>query len=170
MRAGIAPFGGAGGSGLVMSRLPDGSWSAPSMLTPQNLSVGFLIGLDILDVVLIINSPAALEGFKSHKFTLGGEIGVAAGPLGAGASAEASVKEGKLVPPIYSYVKSRGLYAGVEIIGQVFLTRFDENERVYHHPGVTGRAILDGKVRMPPEVASLHKTLQEAEKGTAQLV
>ncbi|KDN36138.1 hypothetical protein K437DRAFT_241337, partial [Tilletiaria anomala UBC 951] len=168
MRSGIAPLGGSGGSGLVMGRLPDGSWSSPSFITPQNFAVGMLIGLDIFDVVLLINSKEAMEGFKSHKFTLGAETAIATGPMGAGMSMETGLKGTKVIPPIFSYVKSRGLYAGVEIMGQAFLTRFDENERVYHWPGIAGRDILEGKVRVPAVVAPLHHALHEAETGKAQ--
>lgn len=53
---------------------------------------------------------------------------MAAGPLGYGVSAETGLKH---KTPIYSYVLSKGFYAGVEVVGQVFIDRFDENERVY---------------------------------------
>lgn len=125
MRSGIAPFGGTGGTGLVLARLPDGSWSAPASVSPNNLSVGLLLGLDIFDVVLLLNSDKAMESFYSHKVTLGAETAVAAGPVGSGASMESGWERA----PVYSYVKSRGLYAGIEAIAQVFLSRFDENER-----------------------------------------
>ena len=121
-------------------------------------------------MVLVINSAEAMQGFKSHKFTMGAETAVVAGPLGAGTSIESSLDEKhQLVAPIYSYVKSRGLYAGVELMGQAFLTRFDENERVYHWPGIKGKEILEGKVKVPAEVAELHQALHRAEMGSAQL-
>ena len=151
-----------------MARLPDGSWSAPSLVTPQNFAIGLVLGVDIFDVVLLINSNDAMEGFKSHKFTMGADTAVVAGPMGVGTSAETSLKSTKLVPPIFSYVKSRGLYAGVEVMGQAFLTRFDENERVYHYPGIAGKDILEGKVRIPAAVGPLHRALREAETGKAQ--
>lgn len=125
MRSGIAPFGGAGGTGLVLARLPDGSWSAPASVSPNNVSVGLLLGVDVFDVILLLNTDKALESFYSHKVTLGAETAVAAGPVGAGASMESGLDRA----PIYSYVRSRGLYAGIEAMGQAFLSRFDENER-----------------------------------------
>ncbi|UZJ54593.1 hypothetical protein CBS101457_003913 [Exobasidium rhododendri] len=164
MRSGIAPFGGGGGTGVVLARLKDGSWSAPSALTPQNMSAGLLFGIDFLDVVLLINSDKAMESFLSHKFTIGAETGLTAGPWGSGISAESGFERA----PIYSYVRTRGAYAGVEIMGQVFLHRFDENERFYYWPGVTARDIMTGKVRMPPLVAPLHRALRDAELGVAQ--
>lgn len=88
--------------------------------------------------MLVINSQRALDSFGTHKFTLGTEIAVAAGPWGAGAAMEA----GKERSPVFSYVKSRGLYAGVEVVGQVFVERFDENALQYHWPGVKARDIV----------------------------
>lgn len=164
MRSGIAPFGGAGGAGLMLARLPDGSWSAPSAITPNNLSVGLLLGFDIFDVILVVNSDRAMETFKSHKVTLGAETAVAAGPFGTGISGELGIDRS----PIFSYVRSRGLYGGVEAMAQAFLHRFDENERIYYWPGITARDILEGKVRKPPLVDPLYRALRDAESGVAQ--
>lgn len=163
MRSGIT-FGGGGGAGLVLARLPDGTWSAPAAITPNNMSVGLLIGIDFLDVVLLINSEKALEGFMSHKFTIGAETGLTAGPYGTGFSAETGLARA----PVYSYVRTRGMYAGVELMGQAFLSRFDENERAYYWPGISPRDILTGKVRMPPIAYPLHRALMDAESGVAQ--
>ncbi|KAN0060905.1 hypothetical protein ACQY0O_006639 [Thecaphora frezii] len=164
MRSGIAPLGGAGGVGLMLARLPDGSWSAPSSISPQNFAVGLLLGFDIFDAILLINTDAAMEKFKGHKVTLGAETAVAAGPFGAGISGEVGLDR----TPVYSYVRSRGLYAGVETMAQAFLHRFDENERVYYWPGITAADIFEGKVRIPPQVEPLHRALRDAELGIAQ--
>lgn len=164
MRSGIAPFGGAGGAGLMLARLPDGSWSAPSSISPNNLAVGLLLGLDIFDVILVVNSERAMESFKSHKVTLGAETAVAAGPFGTGISGEMGIDRS----PVFSYVRSRGLYGGVEAMAQAFLHRFDENERIYYWPGITARDIMEGKVRKPPIVDPLYRALRDAETGIAQ--
>ncbi|EPQ28262.1 uncharacterized protein PFL1_04089 [Pseudozyma flocculosa PF-1] len=164
MRSGIAPLGGSGGVGLMMARLPDGSWSAPSSITPNNFAVGLLLGFDIFDAILLVNTDTAMEKFKGHKVTLGAETAVAAGPFGAGISGEMGLDK----TPVYSYVRSRGLYGGVEAIAQAFLHRFDENERVYYWPGVTASDIFEGKVRLPPQVEPLHRALRDAELGIAQ--
>jgi lipid-binding SYLF domain-containing protein len=164
MRSGIAPLGGGGGSGVFMARLPNGAWSAPSAISPQNAAVGLLLGIDFLDVILLINSEKTMETFKSHRIDLGAETGIAAGPYGTGYSAEASYDKA----PVYSYVRNRGAYAGVELLGQVFLHRFDENERFYYWPGITAADILTNKVRVPPVVLPLHRALRDAETGRAQ--
>lgn len=172
MRLGFAPFGGAGGSGLVIARLPDGSWSGPSLVSPNNYTAGFLAGLDIYDAVLIIRSEEALQSFRTHKATLGTDIGVAVGPTGAGAAVEI----GKERAPLLSYVKTRGLYAGIQLVGQVFVERFDENARFYDVPtGVKAGEILSGKVHVPKAdgekqalVRELHSAIEDARRGYAQ--
>ncbi len=91
-------------------------------MSPNNLSTGLMLGIDIYDAVLVIRTQKALESFYSHKATLGTDIGIVAGPFGAGAAMEA----GKEKAPVFSYVRSRGLYAGVQLVGQVFIDRFGE--------------------------------------------
>ncbi|KAJ9104653.1 hypothetical protein QFC21_002151 [Naganishia friedmannii] len=164
MRSGIAPFGGAGGAGIVVAKLPDGTWSAPSSTSPNNLSTGFLIGVDIYDAVLVIRTQKALESFFTHKATLGTDFAVVAGPFGIGATAEAGLERA----PVFSYIRSRGFYAGVSIMGQVFIERFEENAAMYHWPGIKGADILTGKVPVPREAASLMEALKDAETGKAQ--
>jgi lipid-binding SYLF domain-containing protein len=164
MRSGIAPLGGAGGAGVVVARLEDGSWSAPASISPQNISTGFLIGIDVYDCILVIRTRKALESFYGHKVTLGTEIGVAAGPYGVGAAMEA----GREAAPVFSYVKSRGMYAGVEVVGQIFASRFDENAAMYNWPGIKAGDILTGKVKIPREAADLQKALEDAASGRAQ--
>lgn len=98
----------------------------------------FLLGVDIYDCVLVINTQKALDSFKTHKATIGAELGVAAGPYGAGAAVEAGLEKA----PLFSYVRSRGMYAGVEIVGQVFVERYDENGAMYHWPDVKAGDIV----------------------------
>ena len=90
------------------------------------------------DCILVIRSQKALDSFSSHKVTLGAEIGVTAGPYGAGAAMEAGIEKA----PVFSYVRSRGMYAGVEVVGQVFVSRFEENAAMYHWPGITAGDIV----------------------------
>ena len=90
------------------------------------------------DCILVIRSQKALDSFATHKATLGAEIGVAAGPYGAGAAMEAGIEKA----PVFSYVRSRGMYAGVEVVGQVFVERYEENAAMYHWPGVKAGDIV----------------------------
>ncbi|GAA5829763.1 hypothetical protein JCM3766R1_001297 [Sporobolomyces carnicolor] len=165
MRSGIAPFGGSGGSGIIMARLDDGSWSAPSFITPNNLTVGLLLGCDFYDSIMVLRSKKAVEAFYPiGKITIGSELAVALGPYGAGASAEAGTDR----TPVFSYVRSRGFYAGIEILANAFICRFDENERVYHWNGITQKDVLTGQTRAPREAEPLINLLESAELGIAQ--
>ncbi|KAL8277442.1 hypothetical protein RQP46_010164 [Phenoliferia psychrophenolica] len=164
MRSGMAPFGGAGGAGVVIAKLPDGTWSAPASMSPNNLSAGLMFGVDIYDAVLVIRTQAALDSFSKHKVTLGTELAVAAGPYGSGAAVELGLDKS----PVLSYIRSRGIYAGMEAVGQIFIERRDENEKQYWWPGIRAGVILQGKVAVPLEAASLMKALNDAETGRAQ--
>ena len=83
-------LGGSGGAGVIVARHPETrEWSAPSGIHIQNLSFGFLIGVDIYDTVLVINSYKALAAFTKVRATLGTEVAVAAGPVGIGGALDA---------------------------------------------------------------------------------
>jgi SH3 domain-containing YSC84-like protein 1 len=175
-------FSGATGSGVLVARLPDGTWSPPSGIQVHAIGAGFMIGVDIYDCVCVINSKKALAAFMDTRVSLGSEVAVAAGPYGAGGSvdfgaaagssrrSEDSVRteqkpenppvspavpagttanvddSGKLKPegkehrrrssssalrPVFSYVKSRGFYAGVQVDGTVITERKDANAAFY---------------------------------------
>ncbi|EHY60050.1 hypothetical protein HRR83_006408 [Exophiala dermatitidis] len=141
-------LGGSGGAGVLVARHPEtGEWSPPSGIQTQNLSFGFLAGVDIYDTVLVINNYKALEAFTKLRCTLGTEVGVAAGPVGMGGILDTEIH--KRQAPIWSYVKSRGLYAGVALEGNLIIERTDENERFYGER-VPASDILVGKLRHPP--------------------
>lgn len=75
---------GASGSGVLVARLPDGSWSPPSGVQVHSLGAGFVLGLDIYDCVVVINTREALDAFTRTRMSLGSDLAVAAGPWGAG--------------------------------------------------------------------------------------
>ena len=125
------------------------------------MGLGFLVGIDIYDCVLVINTKKALEAFTRFRCTIGGDLSVSAGPVGAGAILETELH--KRQAPIFNYMKSRGFYAGVSIDGTVIIERVDENERFYHQR-IPAHEILEGKVRHPPyECRGLLETLKAAE-------
>ncbi|KAI1852832.1 hypothetical protein JX266_002373 [Neoarthrinium moseri] len=134
---------GASGSGVVVARLPDGSWSPPSGFLVHTLGAGFMVGLDIYDCVCVLNTDEAVRAFTRPRLSLGGEIAVVAGPVGAGASLDAALGAGK---PVWSYMKSRGFYAGVQADGTVIVQRPDANAAFYGEKGVTPERILRGEI------------------------
>src|ERR1043166_3827635 len=117
---------GRSGTGVVVSRLDKG-WSGPSSIGTGGIGFGFQAGVEVTEFVMILNTPAAVEAFsKQGNVTLGGNLSVAAGPVGR--SAEGSVA---LQSAMYSYSRSQGLFAGVSLEGTVISTRDDLNEAYY---------------------------------------
>ncbi|KAF2834087.1 DUF500-domain-containing protein [Patellaria atrata CBS 101060] len=163
MRTGLW-FSGAGGAGVLVAKLPDGSWSPPSGLMSHTVGLGFLAGVDIYDCVLVINTEKALQAFSSVRCTIGGEVSAVAGPVGVGGVVETELH--KRQAPVFTYLKSRGLYAGVQVDGTIFIERTDENERFYNQR-IPVADILAGKVRHPPyEVRPLLETIKAAQGDT----
>ncbi|CAK7262890.1 hypothetical protein SEPCBS119000_000217 [Sporothrix epigloea] len=141
---------GAGGSGIIVARLPDGGWSPPSGFLVHTLGAGLLVGLDIYDCVCVLRTPQAVEAFTKPRVSLGGEIGLVAGPVGVGSSVEAAVlAKSASMAPVWSYMKSRGFYAGVQADGTIILSRPDANGAFYNQRGITAQQILNGHVPLP---------------------
>lgn len=172
MRAGLH-VSGAIGSGVLIARLPDGSWSPPSGILVQTLGVGFNMGIDIYDCVVVINNHSALQAFSKLRVTLGAQVSAAVGPLGVGGSLDANVDPRKTDPrgaavdrsPCYTYMKSRGLYAGVQIDGTFIIARNDENARLYGER-LPVSDILAGRLRnhAPAGVLPLMEVAKAAER------
>jgi lipid-binding SYLF domain-containing protein len=99
-------FSGKAGSGLVVARLPDGSWSAPSCIATGGVGWGLQIGADITDFVIVLNTEDAIRAFSvGGNVTIGGSISAAAGPIGTGGSVQATLAH---PAPMFSYSKSKG--------------------------------------------------------------
>ncbi|EFY99150.1 DUF500 domain protein [Metarhizium robertsii] len=162
MRTGLW-ISGAGGSGVLVARQEDGTWSPPSGIMLHTAGLGFLVGVDIYDCVLVINNRKALEAFTKIRATLGGEISAVAGPVGVGGVVENDGKWKQANRPVFTYLKSRGFYAGVQVDGTVVIERSDENARFYGEK-IGAADILAGKARHPPpEIKMLMETLRAAE-------
>ncbi|KAI8875726.1 DUF500-domain-containing protein [Backusella circina FSU 941] len=147
------------GSGLVIARLPDGSWSAPSAIVTGGVGFGGQVGAELTDFVMVLNTSAAVKTFISHgSITLGGNVSVAIGPIGrnAEASGTASVKS---IAAVYSYSKTKGLFAGLSFEGSVILERFDANTKLYGRR-VKTRELLNGTIPPPPAAESLYRVLE----------
>ncbi|MEO7067621.1 MAG: lipid-binding SYLF domain-containing protein [Rhodanobacter sp.] len=151
-------FGGRRGEGLISVKSPDGTWSNPSFISMTGGSVGFQIGVSSTDVVLIFRTQRGVDSIVRGKFTLGGDASVAAGPVGRTASA---ATDGKLKAEIYSYSRSRGLFAGVALDGSALRIDYDANEAVYG-AGITPRRIFEGGVsNVPAPIVAFRDRLEE---------
>ena len=146
------------GSGIVVARLSDGSWSAPSALITGGGGFGGQIGFELTDFVFILNDAAAVRTFSQQgSLTLGGNVSIAAGPVGRNAEA-AGAASLKGVAGVFSYSKTKGLFAGVSLEGSVLIERRDANERLYNSR-ITARQLLEGGVRPPPAAEPLMRVL-----------
>mmetsp|Transcript_10557 Transcript_10557/g.33747 ORF Transcript_10557/g.33747 Transcript_10557/m.33747 type:complete len:359 (+) Transcript_10557:49-1125(+) len=157
-------FSGRFGSGLVVARLPDGGWSAPSAIGTVGVSMGFQLGAQIADFLIVLNTEEAVAAFSGGgQVSVGGQVGAVAGPVGASreASVSATTTEKPSAAPIYTYSISKGLFAGVSLEGSVVNERNAVNERHYASPGIRAKQILTGLVRPMPTCANLHAALAQ---------
>jgi len=104
------------GRGLLFVREPDGTWRAPVFITLSGGNIGWQVGVQSSDILLVFRTPRSIEGLLSGKLTLGADASVAAGPLGRQG---AVATDGRLQAEIFSYARSRGLFAGLAIDGSV---------------------------------------------------
>jgi lipid-binding SYLF domain-containing protein len=130
-------FGGREGKGVISRRTATG-WSTPAFFTLGGGSFGAQIGADKTDYVLLIMNDKGLNGLLSDKFEIGGDVGVAAGPVGREASA---ATDAELRADILTYSRSKGVFAGVSLSGTSIAPDNKLNEAVY---GMTARDVLSG--------------------------
>jgi lipid-binding SYLF domain-containing protein len=160
-------LGGQHGRGVVVTREKDGSWRAPMFVTITGGSIGWQVGAQATDFVLVFKTPRSVDGLMRGKFTLGADAAVAAGP--AGRRAEAAT-DAELRAEIYSYSRTRGLFAGVSLEGCVLQVDHEANAMYY------GPAPADGRPpAVPPTALGLVQTVarltahQQVAAGVANL-
>src|SRR5947199_8360560 len=147
------------GSGIIVARLADGNWSAPSAVMTAGAGIGGQIGFELTDFVFILNDEAAVRTMsQAGSITLGGNVSIAAGPVGRNAEA-AGAASLKGVAGIFAYSKTKGLFAGVSLEGSVLIERRDANEKLYGGR-ITGKQLLEGAVRPPPAADPLMRVLK----------
>src|SRR5829696_214635 len=148
--------GGRGGQGVI-SRRVKGGWSAPGFFNLGGGSFGPQIGAQKTDYVLLIMNEDGLNGLLKDKFELGGEAGIAAGPIGREAAASTNPR---LDAGILSYSRSKGVFIGAALKGAVISPDNDLNEAVY---GKKAQEVLKGPsmtfAQMPPSVRIFPRTL-----------
>ncbi|OBA22874.1 DUF500-domain-containing protein [Metschnikowia bicuspidata var. bicuspidata NRRL YB-4993] len=152
-------FSGRAGSGVIVARLPDGSWSPPSAIVTAGAGVGGQIGAELTDFVFILNTRSAVESFaQMGSITLGTNLSVAAGPLGRNAEA-AGTASLKSVSAVFAYSKTKGLFAGVSLEGSAILERRETNRKFYGS-NCKARNILAGQVEAPAGCEPLMRVLE----------
>ncbi|XP_040849835.1 SH3 domain-containing YSC84-like protein 1 [Ochotona curzoniae] len=145
-----------GGSGIVLARRPDGTWSAPSAIGIAGLGGGFEIGIEVSDLVIILNYDRAVEAFaKGGNLTLGGNLTVAVGPLGRNLEGNVALRSPAAV---FTYCKSRGLFAGVSLEGSCLIERKETNRKFYCQD-IRAYDILFGEMQPPAQADGLYEIL-----------
>ena len=133
-----------------------GPWGAPTMMALEGGSVGFQIGGEATDFVLLVMNERGAGGILASKVKLGGDASVAAGPVGRDASAES---DATLRAEILSYSRARGLFAGVSLEGSTVRPDNGDNQRVYGTKIPAKDIVLSGKISVPPAARRMISTL-----------
>lgn len=149
------------GTGLVMARRSDGSWSAPSAIVSAGLGWGPQVGGELMDFIIVLHDFKAVKTFCSRMhFSLGAGCSAAAGPVGR--VLEADVRAGDRGSGMcYTYSCSKGAFVGVSLEGNVVATRMDANLQFYGDPYLTTGDILLGTVERPKAAEPLYAALEE---------
>ena len=160
VKAGLV-VGGEYGKGIAIARDASGEWTDPVFIDLTAGSFGFQAGVQSSDVILVFKRKDALTDMGKRKLTLGGDISIAAGPVGRQSSA---ATDERLQAEIYSYSRSRGLFAGISLEGAVLSMNKKANEAFYEE-GVVPHQVLAGKTPSNTAVAKdLKQTLAKLEE------
>ncbi len=151
-------LGGRHGKGIIMIRNENGQWTNPAFVSITGGSLGWQIGAKSTDIILVFKTKKSVTNIMKGKFTLGADAAVAAGPVGrtAGAATDAQLKA-----EIYSYSRSRGLFAGVSLDGSAISIDYDSNIEYYGERGGSVKWIFSGSSPKRPEIIKLHELLEK---------
>ena len=151
-------IGGKYGQGIIMVRDNEGKWSPPALFTIAGGSIGWQIGGQATDFVLLIMNRRSVDGILQGQFKLGADADVAAGPVGRSAEASTDIQ---LKGGILSYSRSRGLFAGVKLEGAVITQHWDGDAELYNKSISARDILLNNAVKMPKSADSVIKVLSK---------
>ena len=147
--------GGKRGRGIGVVKLANGKWSNPVFITLTGGSIGFQVGVQSVDLVLVFKNKGALTKVTNGDFTLGGGASVTVGPIGRSTSAST---DHKFDAEIYSYSRSKGVFAGISINGSNLSIDKSSNANFYGKD-ITSQTIFDTAVSNDKAVENLKATL-----------
>lgn len=153
--------GGRRGHGVLVVRDREGRFSSPVFVTMTGGSFGWQWGVQSADIVLVFTTPKGVEGISGGKVTLGADASVAAGPVGRQASA---ATDPSFKAEVYSYSRSRGVFAGLALDGTVISIDDDADAAFYRKP-VAASDILAGSVRSDDDAARRFMTAVASSTG-----
>jgi lipid-binding SYLF domain-containing protein len=152
------------GKGVLVVRGQDGAWGSPLFISLSGGSVGWQVGIQRVDLVLFFRTKKSVDSILAGAFTMGVDAAVAAGSLGrqAGAGTDADMQA-----EIYSYSRSRGLFAGVSLSGSTLAVDEGANAAYYGRAGLEAREILDRRQAPPsPSGLELKRALDRYSKAS----
>jgi lipid-binding SYLF domain-containing protein len=149
-------FGGEHGRGIASCRTSTG-WSAPAFVSIGGGSWGLQIGVEGIDLVMVVMNDRGLQHLLSSKFQIGGDASASAGPVGRHASAGT---DWTMNTEILTYSRSHGIFAGITLNGAVFEQDVDSTRAIYGHDA-TFRSVLSGRVRAPQSTLKFMQTIAE---------
>ena len=152
-------FGAENGRGIATCRTADG-WSAPAFFTITGGSWGLQIGVEGVDLVMIIQNDRGMQHLINSNFELGADASAAAGPVGRHASADTNWK---LETEVLTYSRARGAFAGVTLNGAAIRRDDDSTEAIYGHD-VSTRRILQGDVAVPQAAHAFLDAVRDAKE------
>lgn len=143
-------FGGSGGSGVLMVRGNGNIWSDPAFYTMGSGTVGFQIGVEVSEIILMVMTDKGINALLNSSFKLGGDASIAAGPIGAGAKAQTA--------DILAFSRTKGAYGGINIEGAVIKIRQDWNT-AYYRGETSPRSILVERSATNPHADDLRSAV-----------
>ncbi|GAA6033393.1 hypothetical protein JCM8097_006729 [Rhodosporidiobolus ruineniae] len=162
-------FSARAGSGVVIAKLPDGTWSAPSAVGTAGGGFGFQVGVEVAEFLIILNSRKAVKTFMSKgSITLGGNMSIAAGPLGRNVEGTGSLSAKGALAAMYSYSRSKGLFGGASVEGSIVVERSDANSKAYGY-NVTATQLLSGAVDPPQWASPLLEVVERLSSPTSRI-
>jgi len=139
------------GKGIIVVRQDDNSWSNPAFITLTGGSLGWQIGAQSTDVILVFKTRKGVDGISKGKLTLGADASVAAGPVGRHTAVATDIE---FKAEVYSYSRSRGLFAGIALEGSGVTMDRKANAAFYGSSGMTPEKIFVSSPNIAPDIAN----------------
>ncbi len=139
-------LGAEGGSGVLLARGPDGTWSSPAFYSMAGGSIGLQIGGQVSEVVLTIMNDAALQAIIEDNFKMGGDLSIAVGPLGAGVEAGTTTN---FEADVYAFSHAVGLFGGGSLEGSAIFTNESDNQIYYGNIAPPEAILLERRFNNP---------------------
>ena len=155
VKKGAFGIGGSYGRGVMICRNGEhytGRWGAPAMYALEGINIGFQLGGQATDFVLLVMNPKGAQSLLGSKVKLGADAAAAAGPKGRNATAATDVV---MKAEVLSYSRSKGLFAGISLEGSTLRSDGSANEKLYGQKLTAKEIIRDGKVKAPPSASEL---------------